>query len=453
MGSVFLGQSSTNPTTLNAAQQVVQSFFSQPNWASQLPMALWNQSSLWMMPYQFAMGNFQNFPTLQVMTGNELDGQALAYDANTNSIQVSNWFLEANQDESSVVVKEILNLNFHIQRGTLKYYAAPTGSDTLILDTVIADAQAQLVAFVSQPDWIEKVKPAFGDDLSVNGANVVAQLITNGSFQFDELVRVVPATTLNGANSAYDLNSNIFYLSEEFIRANAGQAKIIASALIEEFGHFLDIQVNPQDSPGDEGKIFAAIVQGTLLSAVDWDGLLAVDDSLPPVIDMFKPLLEPAFANAQATLNTLFAKPDWVDQLLPTFGNEVDLNIAAMVAQSVLSGQLQLQSLVKVIPAQSMAGLESIFDASTNTIYLSEEFVTRNSAQPNVVTRVLLEAFGHYLDTQINVTDAQGDEGQMFAAIAQGTLLSAADWYAMKREDDYTTVTLNGQAQWVEVAA
>jgi hypothetical protein len=449
----FLGQSSANPTTLNAAQQVMQSFFSQPNWTSQLPLPLWNQSSLWMMPYRFAMGNFQNFPTLQVMTGNELAGQALAYDVNTNSIQVSNWFLEANQDNPSAVVKEILNLNFHIQRGTLNYYAPPTGSETWTLDTATADAQAQLVAFVSQPDWIEKIKPAFGSSLSVNGANVVAELITSGSFQFDALIKVVPALALNGANSVYDINSNLFYLSEEFISANTGQPQAIASALIEEFGHFLDIQVNPQDSPGDEGKIFVAIVQGTLLSAVDWDGLLAVDDSLPPVIDMFKPLLELAYTKAQATLNTLFAKPDWVDQLLPTFGNEVDRNIAAMIAQSVLSGQLQLQSLVKVIPAQSMGGLESIFDASTNTIYLSEEFVNRNSAQPDVMAQVLLEAFGHYLDTQLNTTDAQGDEGQMFAAIAQGTLLSAADWYAMKTEEDRIPISLNGQTQWVELAA
>jgi hypothetical protein len=309
------------------------------------------------------------------------------------------------------------------------------------------------VAFVSQPDWIEKIKPAFGSDLNVNGANEVAQLITSGSFQFDALIKVVPAVALNGVNSVYDLNSNVFYLSQEFISANVDQPQAIASALIEEFGHFLDIQVNPQDSPGDEGKMFAAIVQGTLLSAVDWDALQAVDDSLPPVIDLFKPLLEPAYTNAQTTLNELFAQPDWVDQLLPTFGNEVDRTIATTIAQLFLSGQLQLQSLVKVIPAQSMGGLASVFDASTNTIYLSEEFVNRNVTQPEVMTRVLLEAFGHYLDAQLNTADAQGDEGQMFATIAQGTLLSAADWYAMKTEDDHITISLNGQAQWVESAA
>jgi hypothetical protein len=136
MRPFFLGQFNADPTTLNAAEQVMQSFFSQSNWVSQLPLSLWNQSSLWMMPYQFAMGNFQNFPKLQVITGNELGGQALAYDANTNSIQVSSWFLEANQENPSEVVKEILNLNFHIQRGTLNYYAPPTGSETWVLEAV-----------------------------------------------------------------------------------------------------------------------------------------------------------------------------------------------------------------------------------------------------------------------------------------------------------------------------
>jgi hypothetical protein len=452
INTFLLGQFATPPTTLNAAEQVMQSFFSQPNWTSQLPLSHWNQSSLRMMPYQFSMGKFQNFPKLQVMTGNELGGQALAYDANTNSIQVSNWFLEANQDNPAIIVQEILNLNLHIQRGTLKYYAPPLGSETWTLDTATADAQAQLVAFVSQPDWIEKIKPAFGSTLNIDAANAIAQLVVNGSFQFSSQVKVVPAVALNGANSVYDINSNLFYVSEEFINANINQPEAIASALIEEFGHYLDIQVNPQDSPGDEGRIFAAIVQGTMLSVSDWDALLAVDDSLPPVIDLYRPLLEPSYSNVQTTLNTLFSQPDWVDRVIPAFGNEIDRRIAAAIAQSFLNGQLTLQSLVKVVSAQAMGGLDSVFDTTTNTIYLSQEFIERNVTQPEVMTRVLLEAFGHYLDSQLNTMDAQGDEGQMFAAIAQGRLISAADWYAMKAEDDLRTITLEGQNRLVEVA-
>jgi hypothetical protein len=94
-----------------------------------------------------------------------------------------------------------------------------------------------------------------------------------------------------------------------------------------------------------------------------------------------------------------------------------------------------------------------VFDTTTNTIYLSQEFINRNAVQPEVMTQVLLEAFGHYLDSQLNSADSQGDEGQMFAAIAQGSLLSAADWYAMKAEEDRRTIVLDGQDRLVEVAA
>jgi hypothetical protein len=456
MSPFVLGQfaaASPTSTSLNPAEQVMQSFFSQSNWSSQLPLSLWNQSSMWMMPYQFSMGNFRNFPNLEVMTGNELGGQALAYDANTNSIQVSSWFLEANQDDSSVVVKEILNLNLHIQRGTLNYYAPLMGSETWTLDTATEDAQTQLVTFVSQPDWVEQVKPAFGDSLNVEQANAIAQSIISGNLKVESLVNVVSAAALNGANSVYDPASNLIYLSQEFVDANAGNSGAIASALVEEFGHYLDTQVNTQDSPGDEGKLFAAIVGGTLLSAADWTAIKAVDDSLPPVIDVYKPLLDPAYSNAQTTLNALFAQPDWIDQLIPALGTIVDRDQAIAIAQSFLNGQLTLQSLVKVLPAQSMGGLDSVFDTTTNTIYLSQEFINRNAVQPEVMTQVLLEAFGHYLDSQLNPTDSQGDEGQMFAAIAQGSLLSAADWYAMRAEDDQRTISLDGQDRLVEVAA
>jgi hypothetical protein len=97
--------------------------------------------------------------------------------------------------------------------------------------------------------------------------------------------------------------------------------------------------------------------------------------------------------------------------------------------------------------------LDSVFDTTTNTIYLSQEFIDRNVNQPEVLTRALLEAFGHYLDSQINNgTDAQGDEGQMFAAIAQDSLISAADWYAMRGEDDLLTIALDGEDRPVEVS-
>jgi hypothetical protein len=455
--SVFLtplNQFNPNSTTpLNAAEQMMQSFFSQSNWTSQLPLSLWNQSSLWMMPYKFAMGNFQNFPKLQVMTGNELGGKALNYDASTNSIQVSNWFLEANQNDPSVVVKEVLNLNLHIQHGTLNYYAPPMGSETWTLNTATAEAQAQLVTFVSQPDWIEKVKPALGSSLNAEQANAIAQSLISGNLKIESLVKVVSAATLNGANSVYDPASKLIYLAQEFVDANTGNPDAIAGALVEEFGHYLDTQINTQDSPGDEGKLFAAIVGGTLLSAADWAAIKAVDDSLPPVIDVYKPLLDPAYSNAQTTLNALFAKPDWIDQLIPALGTSVNRDKAMAIAQSFLNGQLTLQSLVKVLPAQSMGGLDSVFDTTTNTIYLSQEFINRNAVQPEVMTQVLLEAFGHYLDSQLNSADSQGDEGQMFAAIAQGSLLSAADWYAMKAEEDRRTIVLDGQDRLVEVAA
>lgn len=53
---------------------------------------------------------------------------------------------------------------------------------------------------------------------------------------------------------------------------------ISSSVLIEEIGHFIDFQLNPTDTLGDEGAIFAAIVMGADVSESVLGLLKAEDD-------------------------------------------------------------------------------------------------------------------------------------------------------------------------------
>ncbi|MCA2813341.1 MAG: cadherin domain-containing protein [Microcystis sp. M090S1] len=66
------------------------------------------------------------------------------------------------------------------------------------------------------------------------------------------------------------------YLSESFL-ASASLDALVA-VVLEEIGHFVDAQVNAEDSAGDEGEIFSGIVQGKVFESEQLKLLKAEDD-------------------------------------------------------------------------------------------------------------------------------------------------------------------------------
>lgn len=66
---------------------------------------------------------------------------------------------------------------------------------------------------------------------------------------------------------------------------NAGDVGAIGSVLLEEYGHYIDAQVNYEDALGDEGALFAAWVEGQPLNESDILTLKAEDDSAVVVLD------------------------------------------------------------------------------------------------------------------------------------------------------------------------
>ena len=71
--------------------------------------------------------------------------------------------------------------------------------------------------------------------------------------------------------------------SEELVSA-ANQPSLVA-VILEEFGHFVDAQVNTSDSAGDEGDIFARLVQGESISEPELAVLKAEDDTATIILD------------------------------------------------------------------------------------------------------------------------------------------------------------------------
>ncbi|WP_236721540.1 PA14 domain-containing protein, partial [Trichormus sp. NMC-1] len=105
---------------------------------------------------------------------------------------------------------------------------------------------------------------------------------------------------------------------------------------------------------------------------------------------------------------------------------------------------------IKLVFGQSFNGA---YAKEKNTIYLSQEFVAANLGNFGAVTGVLLEEFGHYLDSQINVLDAAGDEGDIFSQLVRGESISDGELLSLKAEDDTGFITVSDDLLSVEFSS
>lgn len=106
------------------------------------------------------------------------------------------------------------------------------------------------------------------------------------------------------------------YLAKEFLLANESDTEAIAKVIIEEYGHYIDSQINSSDTPGDEGAIFAALVLGEELGEDRLQKLKEEDDSAVVTIDGEKVAIE------QDLLGDIFGNnPEVIDRRTPTTGD------------------------------------------------------------------------------------------------------------------------------------
>ena len=155
----------------------------------------------------------------------------------------------------------------------------------------------------------------------------------------------------------------------------------------------------------------------------------------------------------QSTLKKLWLfleDPAFSDKMNLAFGNSWNPEAASSLLDKLLTGRA-LPTL-QIVSASTLNGAMGAYDAANTTIYLSQDFLDQANS-PDAIERVLLEEFGHYIDSKINRVDAAGDEGAIFAAIVQGRNLSTSELAALKAENDHGTVTIDGKTYAVEFAA
>jgi Bacterial toxin 44 len=162
-------------------------------------------------------------------------------------------------------------------------------------------------------------------------------------------------------------------------------------------------------------------------------------------------ILSTGLQTAIGQLKKFVTDPAFSEKMTIAFGEGLDLESATSLIQKLSNSQSLPQ--IEILSAPKINGYNGAFDALTNTVYISEDFLLQNANNADAISSVLLEEIGHSIDSRVNVIEALGDEGEIFSALVRGNTLSQADIVALKSENDQATITPNGKPILVETSA
>lgn len=196
-------------------------------------------------------------------------------------------------------------------------------------------------------------------------------------------------------------------------------------------------------------------------SLMDLAGLIADASKSAPVvqtvsggaIDMRNSqvaCLEGYLSLVQNSLHQFVLNPGFDSDIRLVFGNNVDLARARQLIQDFATQYSSSLPAIEIRAGVDINGAQGAYAAASDTIYLSAEFLRDNAANPGIITAVLLEEFGHALDTRLNALDTLGDEGELFSDLVQGQALSALEMQRILVEDDSVVVSMDNQTVILE---
>jgi hypothetical protein len=134
------------------------------------------------------------------------------------------------------------------------------------------------------------------------------------------------------------------------------------------------------------------------------------------------------------------------------FGDQFQVGALSTLEQQFSTGNFSGLPQEQIISGAALGGALAGYAQTNNKIYLSQEFLTQNLNNPGAIKSVLLEELGHFIDAQINQSDAQGDEGAIFRGLLSGLGLTPQQLRALRSEDDLRVVNVNGVSTIIEAA-
>jgi Ca2+-binding RTX toxin-like protein len=156
---------------------------------------------------------------------------------------------------------------------------------TQTLEKALLSTQNRLKAFATADDFTAKMNTAFGNNFNAKVADDLAANWAVGDFAGLPKIEIRHSAEINGAMGAFAKATNTIYISKEYLAENAANPGAVAGVLLEETGHYIDARINELETPGDEGAIFSALLQGKSLSPRELQLLRAEDDSATIILD------------------------------------------------------------------------------------------------------------------------------------------------------------------------
>ncbi|CCI09447.1 beta strand repeat-containing protein [Microcystis aeruginosa] len=154
---------------------------------------------------------------------------------------------------------------------------------TLSLLSILPAVDDVLFYFAQSDGFWANLETAFGTSYDVVKATQLRQQWQSRNFGQIPPIEVLSDEVLGTANGAYSSSTNKIYLSASFL--NTASSAAIVNVILEEIGHYVDAQINQVDSAGDEGAIFAELVQGNSLDVATLDALRAENDQTTIIVN------------------------------------------------------------------------------------------------------------------------------------------------------------------------
>ncbi|AFY54222.1 RHS repeat-associated core domain protein [Rivularia sp. PCC 7116] len=180
------------------------------------------------------------------------------------------------QDINSLPANLLLEDSFVVNAEAINFSLSSSSSDfDDSISQAILQVQNSLSQFLEKSDSLQQLQLAFGDTWEPETANgLIKDLKDNHNFPSIELID----SKQFSARGAFSAETNSIYLDKQFLEQNKSNINAISAVIEEEIGHYLDAKLNLTDSNGDEGKIFALLVQGVELTAEKIQQLKAEND-------------------------------------------------------------------------------------------------------------------------------------------------------------------------------
>ena len=174
-----------------------------------------------------------------------------------------------------------------------------------IVDLAQANLQSLLTEFTYSQDFLADINTAFGGDFNRLSLEQFYQQWQENNFDDFPIIEIISSTEFDGANGAFSVNTNKIYLAKEFLTANRLNINAVTAVLLEEYGHYIDSQINSFDSPGDEGAIFSVLVRDKKFKDLELQQLKKEDDSTVVTIDGENIAIEQNIQISQLTNNNV----------------------------------------------------------------------------------------------------------------------------------------------------